>query len=96
MNGPVNSMVSGSVGGLVHSPVEVQVPFHRLSMGSFQPLAIKLSFTGRVTVLIRTRERPREGIPVNGPVNDPVGGLLSKSHWEIEQVSLKKLTSLET
>ena len=46
-------------------------------MGSFQPLAIKLSFTGRGTALFRPRERPREGIPVNGPVNDPVGGLLS-------------------
>ena len=78
MNGTVNSVASGSVSGLVHSPVEVQVPFHGLSMGSFQPLAIKLSFTGRGTALFRPRERPREGIPVNGPVNDPVGGLLSK------------------
>ena len=76
VNGTVNSVVSGSVSGLVHSPVEVQVPFHGLSMGSFQPLAIKLSFTGRGTVLFRPRERPREGIAVNGPVNDPVGGLL--------------------
>ena len=79
VNGTVNSVASGSVSGLVHSPVEVQVPFHGLSMGSFQPLAIKLSFTGRGTVLLRPRERPREGIPVNGPVNDPVGGLLRKS-----------------
>ena len=80
MNGTVNSVASGSVSGLVHSPVEVQVPFHGLSMGSFQPLAIKLSFTGRGTVLFRPSERPREGFPVNGPVNDPVGGLLSKTY----------------
>ena len=77
VNGTVNSVASGSVSGLVHSPVEVQVRFHRLSMESFQPLAIKLSFTGRGTALFRPRERPREGIPVNGPVNDPVGSLLS-------------------
>eukprot|EP00665_Eupelagonemidae_sp_cell47_P015191 gene15191-biopygen8776 len=44
-------------------------------MESFQPLAIKLSFTGRGTALFRPRERPREGIPVNGPVNDPPLGL---------------------
>eukprot|EP00665_Eupelagonemidae_sp_cell47_P013730 gene13730-biopygen4436 len=57
-------------------------------MGSFQPLAIKLSFTGRGTVLFRPRERPREGIPVNGPVNDPVGGLLSHSWAEYTSLLL--------
>ena len=46
VNGTVNSVVSGSVGGLVNSPVEVQELFHRLSMGLFQPLAIKLLFGG--------------------------------------------------
>ena len=48
VNGTVNSVAAGSVSGLVHSPVEVQVPFHRLSTGSFQPLATKLSFTGQL------------------------------------------------
>ncbi len=79
VNGTVNSVVSGPVGGLVHSPVEVEVQFNRLSMGSFRPIAIKLSFGGLDTEVFRPRERLRAGFPVNGLVNGPVHRMLTKT-----------------